>query len=173
MFVLDSRPYDFTRTHPRSRWPCVCQHGFRGATTRLIAIEAGVNEVTLFRTFGSKSALFESLMDTHVAGAPIPSSPTIRSNPEREMTEWVTLFSTHMRENRPRSFAHRSAKSKNGPRPPSFLCEAAALCRDDSPTMSCALQSKASLLQMETSRSPSAMLMGSCYERRDARAIHA
>ena len=38
------------------------QHGFRGATTRLIAIEAGVNEVTLFRTFGSKAALFEALM---------------------------------------------------------------------------------------------------------------
>ena len=29
------------------------KHGFRGATTRLIAIEADVNEVTIFRTFGS------------------------------------------------------------------------------------------------------------------------
>ena len=35
------------------------QHGFRGATTRLIAQEADVNEVTLFRTFGSKEALIE------------------------------------------------------------------------------------------------------------------
>ena len=33
------------------------QYGFRGATTRLIANEAGVNEVTLFRTFGSKAEL--------------------------------------------------------------------------------------------------------------------
>jgi AcrR family transcriptional regulator len=32
------------------------KHGFRGATTRLIAIEADVNEVTIFRTFGSKAA---------------------------------------------------------------------------------------------------------------------
>ncbi len=31
--------------------------GFRGATTRRIADEAGVNEVTLFRLFGSKSQL--------------------------------------------------------------------------------------------------------------------
>ena len=31
--------------------------GFRGATTRRIADEAGVNEVTLFRLFGSKGAL--------------------------------------------------------------------------------------------------------------------
>ena len=51
------------------------QHGFRGATTRLIAIEAGVNEVTLFRTFGSKAALFEALMQSHVAQSPIPELP--------------------------------------------------------------------------------------------------
>ena len=43
------------------------QHGFRGATTRLIAIEAGVNEVSLFRTFGSKAALFEAMMESHAA----------------------------------------------------------------------------------------------------------
>ena len=30
--------------------------GFRGATTRQIAELAGVNEVTLFRQFGSKTA---------------------------------------------------------------------------------------------------------------------
>jgi len=76
------------------------QHGFRGATTRLIAIEAGVNEVTLFRTFGSKAALFESLMDSHVAGAPIPELPDNPVDPEREMTEWVTGVLDHMRENR-------------------------------------------------------------------------
>jgi len=38
------------------------KHGFRGATTRLIAAEAGVNEVTLFRTFGSKGALLEAVL---------------------------------------------------------------------------------------------------------------
>src|SRR5437867_11834161 len=32
--------------------------GFRGTTTRQIAQRAGVNEVTLFRQFGSKTALF-------------------------------------------------------------------------------------------------------------------
>lgn len=36
-------------------------HGFRGATTRAIAERAGVNEVTVFRTFGSKLELFESV----------------------------------------------------------------------------------------------------------------
>ena len=59
------------------------QHGFRGATTRLIAIEAGVNEVSLFRTFGSKAALFEAMMQSHVASArrfpSCPTSPATRS----------------------------------------------------------------------------------------------
>src|SRR4249920_2472830 len=76
------------------------QHGFRGATTRLIAIEAGVNEVTIFRTFGSKAALFEALMQTHVAQSPIPPLPDNPVDPEGEMTQWVASVLGHMRENR-------------------------------------------------------------------------
>ena len=33
------------------------EYGFRGATTRRIADEAGVNEITIFRQFGSKESL--------------------------------------------------------------------------------------------------------------------
>jgi AcrR family transcriptional regulator len=76
------------------------QHGFRGATTRLIAIEAGVNEVTLFRTFGSKAALFEALMQDHVAQSPIPPLPDNPGDPRREMTDWVRAVLGHMRDNR-------------------------------------------------------------------------
>ena len=76
------------------------QHGFRGATTRLIAIEAGVNEVTIFRTFGSKAALFEALMQNHVSQSPIPPLPDDPPDPERDLTDWVTSVLTHMRENR-------------------------------------------------------------------------
>ncbi|MDB4877569.1 MAG: regulatory protein TetR [Gemmatimonadetes bacterium] len=75
------------------------QYGFRGATTRLIAIEAGVNEVTLFRTFGSKAALFEALMLAHVAQSPIPHLPDNPLDPEREMTDWCASVLRHMREN--------------------------------------------------------------------------
>lgn len=75
------------------------QHGFRGATTRLIAIEAGVNEVTLFRTFGSKAALFEALMQAHVAKSPIPSLADAPVDPEREMTDWCGTVLRHMRDN--------------------------------------------------------------------------
>src|SRR3954470_9080453 len=76
------------------------QHGFRGATTRLIANHAGVNEVTLFRTFGSKAALFEALMQHHVSQSPIPALPDIPADPEAEMTDWVAAVLGHMRENR-------------------------------------------------------------------------
>jgi AcrR family transcriptional regulator len=75
------------------------QHGFRGATTRLIAIEAGVNEVTIFRTFGSKAALFNAVMHDHVALSPIPPLPDNPGDPEREMTEWCAAVLRHMREN--------------------------------------------------------------------------
>src|SRR4029079_10712602 len=75
-------------------------HGFRGATTRLIAIEADVNEVTIFRTFGSKAALFESLMQSHVANSPIPELPDNPSDPHAEITVWCASILGYMREHR-------------------------------------------------------------------------
>jgi len=41
------------------------EHGFRGTTTRRIAELAGVNEVTLFRHFGSKTALLLEAIRAH------------------------------------------------------------------------------------------------------------
>jgi AcrR family transcriptional regulator len=76
------------------------KHGFRGATTRLIAIEADVNEVTLFRTFGSKAALFDALMQSHVAHSPLPSLPDDPENPEAEIVRWCQSVLLHMREHR-------------------------------------------------------------------------
>jgi len=48
------------------------QYGFRGATTRLIAAEAGVNEVTLFRTFGSKAQLLQAMLSSHTTATSVP-----------------------------------------------------------------------------------------------------
>src|SRR5262249_35161277 len=59
----------------------------------------GVNEVTLFRTFGSKAALFEALMQGHVASSLIPELPDNPDDPEREMTDWCTAVLAHLREN--------------------------------------------------------------------------
>jgi len=43
----------------------VSEKGYLGSTTREIAREAGVTELTLFRNFGTKEKLFEKLLNTH------------------------------------------------------------------------------------------------------------
>ncbi len=43
----------------------VSEKGYLGATTREIARQAGVTELTLFRHFGSKEKLFGGLLETH------------------------------------------------------------------------------------------------------------
>ncbi len=78
------------------------EFGFRGATTRRIATEAGVNEVTLFRTFGSKESLIEEALRHHArtgltsAGA-LPEHPV---EPERELVAWATAQLGELREHR-------------------------------------------------------------------------
>jgi len=65
------------------------QHGWRGATTRRIAEDAGVNEVTIFRHFGSKDALLDIAMrecSLVEAQASLPREPT---HPENELTGWA------------------------------------------------------------------------------------
>ena len=54
------------------------EHGWRGTTTRRIAEAAGVNEVTLFRQFGSKeSLLLQAIRQASVGQAPatLPDVP--------------------------------------------------------------------------------------------------
>jgi AcrR family transcriptional regulator len=43
----------------------ISEKGYLGATTREIAQEAGVTELTLFRHFGTKERLFEALLRSH------------------------------------------------------------------------------------------------------------
>jgi AcrR family transcriptional regulator len=73
------------------------QYGFRGATTRLIAQEADVNEVTLFRIFGSKEALIEAAMRHCAESAEFASLPEEPVDPERELTAWCASHMEHMR----------------------------------------------------------------------------
>src|SRR5690242_701028 len=65
--------------------------GTRGATTRRIAQEAGVNEVTLFRHFGSKEALIRqavSSTDERVILNRLPEHPV---DPARELMDWARI----------------------------------------------------------------------------------
>jgi AcrR family transcriptional regulator len=76
------------------------QYGFRGATTRLIAQEAGVNEVTLFRLFGSKAQLFDELLNKQLHASIIPLLPEEPENPEIELVEWCAVLLSQMRASR-------------------------------------------------------------------------
>jgi AcrR family transcriptional regulator len=72
------------------------QHGFRGSTTRRIAEAAAVNEVTIFRYFGSKAALLQEAVrgiDVTAAENSLPRTPV---DPVNELTQWATVFMSHL-----------------------------------------------------------------------------
>ncbi len=77
------------------------QHGWRGSTTKRIAEEAGVNEVTLFRHFGAKDALLQQMM-LHLTepkeGMTLPAAPR---DPAAELEGWVRAHHAEMCAQRP------------------------------------------------------------------------
>jgi AcrR family transcriptional regulator len=97
------------------------KHGFRGATTRLIAIEAGVNEVTLFRTFGSKSALLEAVLEQYSKADSEPAFPEEPSDPAAELARFVTLNLERVREMRP-LLMHTMSEVDERPEAAEFAC---------------------------------------------------
>lgn len=74
--------------------------GSRGATTRRIAAEAGVNEVTLFRQFGSKTALLHEALRAAARRNLVSRLPEEPVDPERELTEWCRTHLDHLRRSR-------------------------------------------------------------------------
>ena len=71
------------------------ESGYHGATTRRIAAAAGVNEVTLFRHFGSKDGLLrEALWRCQAEGTiPLPETP---QDPLQELTDWSRSHLLHL-----------------------------------------------------------------------------
>jgi AcrR family transcriptional regulator len=63
--------------------------GVRGATTKRIAQEAGVNEVTLFRQFGSKDALLREALATQARTLFESGLPKAPVNPAEELAAFA------------------------------------------------------------------------------------
>ena len=97
------------------------KHGFRGATTRLIAIEAGVNEVTLFRTFGSKSALLEAVLEQYSNADDKPALPDEPVDPLAELTRFVRMNLERVRGMRP-LLMHTMSEVDERPEAAEFAC---------------------------------------------------
>lgn len=76
------------------------ESGFRGATTRRIADAAGVNEVTLFRLFKSKSALINEVAALYARQRSEEALPPGPENPLRELSEWCDAHLTILRNGR-------------------------------------------------------------------------
>jgi AcrR family transcriptional regulator len=78
------------------------ESGFQGSTTRRVAELAGVNEVTIFRNFGSKAALMDEALFRRVAALkvvepPLPAEPV---DPSAELTQWAQTFLNQLRGSR-------------------------------------------------------------------------
>ena len=73
------------------------KYGFLGATTRRIAEAAGVNEVTLFRYFGSKETLLLEAMQHDTRSTGITELPATPVDPVQELSLWSEVFIKHLR----------------------------------------------------------------------------
>jgi AcrR family transcriptional regulator len=98
------------------------KNGFRGSTTRLIAIEAGVNEVTLFRTFGSKSALLEAVLRHTTSSGEIPTLPLEPVDPQAELTAYVQAHLLRIAEMR-HILIHTMGELEERPEAAEFACQ--------------------------------------------------
>ena len=74
--------------------------GFRGATTRRIAERAGVNEVTLFRQFGSKTHLLQEAIRCAGTSPHLCELPAQPVDPRQELREWAQANYRELRNKR-------------------------------------------------------------------------
>jgi len=65
------------------------EHGWRGTTTKRIAEAAGINEVTVFRQFGSKAALLDAAIRHASAPTAVIRLPDVPSRLSEELTGWA------------------------------------------------------------------------------------
>lgn len=77
----------------------VAERGMRGATTRRIAERAGVNEVTVFRHFGSKSALVAEAL-RQAAGSFGSAAARPSGDLERDLEELALAYWAFVGDNR-------------------------------------------------------------------------
>jgi AcrR family transcriptional regulator len=138
------------------------KHGFRGSTTRRIAEAAGVNEITIFRQFGSKEVLLREAMQDMTQSAGLAELPEIPSDPERELTNWSDSFIQHLRL---RSSIIRKTMSEIEERPE--MCECASFVPRKASSDLCryllALRRQGRTSEKFDPKTAAAMLMGAIF----------
>jgi AcrR family transcriptional regulator len=112
-------------------------HGRRGATTRRIAEEAGVNEVTIFRQFGSKHALLDIAMRECARLDQEVQLPQVPTNPPEELSVWIAQHHASLRNMRDIVFKLLSEAVE---RPETAMLAAAGPCGADAQLRSYVIQ---------------------------------
>jgi AcrR family transcriptional regulator len=138
------------------------QLGFRGATTRRIADAAGVNEVTVFRHFGSKDALLQEALHLLAEESSDISLPNDPVDPLHELTAWSEAQIARLRARRSMI---RTCMGEIGERPQHTMCASAAPRRafsDLGRYLTRLKESKVASRQFNTDAA-AAMLMGSLF----------
>jgi AcrR family transcriptional regulator len=79
------------------------REGLFGATTRVIAYEAGVNEVTLFRHFRTKDRLLAAVVGANFGSAPDPSAPipAVTADVRADLLDHARRYNELLTENLP------------------------------------------------------------------------
>jgi AcrR family transcriptional regulator len=138
------------------------QHGFRGSTTRRIADAAGVNEITIFRHFGSKEVLLREAMQYMTQSAGLAVLPETPDDPERELTLWSESFIQHLRL---RSSIIRKTMGEMEERPE--MCECASYVPRQASASLCeyltGLRKQGFTSEKFEPKTAAAMLMGSIF----------
>lgn len=136
--------------------------GYRGATTRRIADEAGVNEVTLFRLFGSKGALIHEAVRAHSGPSPLEPLPIVPVDPLAELTEWAERDHVFMLEYRDLT---RMAMAEVGERPDcAFSTAERSICKAHELQKYVARLAEHRFIPSDEDAAPaSAMLMGTLF----------
>ncbi len=84
----EGRPSEVREALLRSTVKLFAEGGTKAASTRRIAKEAGVNEVTLFRHFGKKEDLICAAMRWFADQNRVEPLPADPQDPERELVDW-------------------------------------------------------------------------------------
>jgi AcrR family transcriptional regulator len=94
--VLDMVATDVRASLLRAALKLFAEHGSRGATTRRIAQEAGVNEVTLFRHFPNKQALLHAALQQFATETPYQHLPDTPKDLAAELEAWARDHHKHL-----------------------------------------------------------------------------